>query len=77
MCCKVQISLNSSSQRIHDCSIMGGGAFLLSNVLNTKGGGWDPPLTVGTFFEFWGTKTRLLVRYKVKININSSSQCIL
>ena len=42
---------------------------MLSNVLDTKGKGVD-------VFGFWGTKTRLWVHYKVKININSSSQYV-
>ena len=52
---------------------------MFSNVLDIRGRGGRgyPPPTMGSFFGFWGTKTRLWVHYKVKININYSSQYIL
>ena len=39
---------------------------MLSNVLDIRGEG------MGTFLDFGGTKTRLWVHYKLKININSN-----
>ena len=47
----------------------------INKVLDTKGEGVVSPSHGGNFFGFWGTKTSFFVRYKVKINLNSSSQC--
>ena len=52
---------------------------LLSNVLDTNGEGVGGgiPSYGGDVLEIWVLKTRFWVRYKVYINIKSSSKCIM